>query len=100
MALRPFFITSSTPSAISRLALHLTQYPSAINVFRPTLHALNGEGSLAETIGQSNFEKTAYKILAISKLCQIFLEPPIVCLLRAPRSLKSFLLPSGLSDWC
>ena len=33
MALRPFFITSSTPSVISFLALHLTQYPSAINVF-------------------------------------------------------------------
>ena len=30
MALRPFFITSSTASAISFLALHLTQYPSAI----------------------------------------------------------------------
>lgn len=33
MALRPFFIVSSTPSAISFLALHLTQYPSAINGF-------------------------------------------------------------------
>ncbi|MEI9864052.1 MAG: hypothetical protein WDN00_05765 [Limisphaerales bacterium] len=32
MALRPFFMVSSTPSAISRLALHLTQYPSAINI--------------------------------------------------------------------
>jgi hypothetical protein len=30
MALRPFFIVSSTASAISFLALHLTQYPSAI----------------------------------------------------------------------
>src|SRR5688572_15964435 len=30
MALRPFFITSSTASAISFFALHLTQYPSAI----------------------------------------------------------------------
>src|SRR5277367_2492057 len=35
MALRPFFIVSSTPSAISRLALHLTQYPSAINFLLP-----------------------------------------------------------------
>ena len=32
MAFRPFFMTSSTPSAISFLALHLTQYPSAINI--------------------------------------------------------------------
>jgi hypothetical protein len=35
MALRPFFMVSSTPSAISFLALHLTQYPSAIEFFRP-----------------------------------------------------------------
>src|SRR5208283_3435705 len=33
MALRPFFIVSSTPLAISFLALHLTQYPSAIKIF-------------------------------------------------------------------
>src|SRR5207253_9947751 len=30
IALRPFFINSSTASAISFFALHLTQYPSAI----------------------------------------------------------------------
>src|ERR1044071_6930479 len=30
MALRPFFINSSTASTISFFALHLTQYPSAI----------------------------------------------------------------------
>jgi len=37
MARRPFFMISSTPSAISFLALHLTQYPSAIKkrVFPP-----------------------------------------------------------------
>jgi hypothetical protein len=28
--LRPFFMVSSTPSTMSFLALHLTQYPSAI----------------------------------------------------------------------
>ncbi|MDD5140870.1 MAG: hypothetical protein PHY43_11490 [Verrucomicrobiales bacterium] len=33
MALRPFFMVSSRPSTISFLALHLTQYPSAINFF-------------------------------------------------------------------
>jgi hypothetical protein len=32
IALRPFFMTSSTPSAISFFALHLTQYPSAIEI--------------------------------------------------------------------
>jgi hypothetical protein len=30
MALRPFFMTSSTASTISFFALHLTQYPSGI----------------------------------------------------------------------
>jgi hypothetical protein len=30
MAFRPFFMVSSTPSAIGFLALHLTQYPSDI----------------------------------------------------------------------
>jgi len=33
MALRPFFIVSSTASIISFLALHLTQYPSGIEKF-------------------------------------------------------------------
>jgi hypothetical protein len=45
MALRPFFMVSSTPSAISFLALHLTQYPSGIEIFRrPTHHAPGGYG--------------------------------------------------------
>ena len=35
IALRPFFITSSTASTISFLALHLTQYPSGINFLWP-----------------------------------------------------------------
>jgi hypothetical protein len=40
IALRPFFIVSSTPSIISFLALHLTQYPSGIEKFgAPALHA-------------------------------------------------------------
>ena len=45
MALRPFFIISSTASTISFLALHLTQYPSAINYSspkRPTRPAVMG----------------------------------------------------------
>ena len=49
IALRPFFMTSSTPSAISFLALHLTQYPSAINILgrlrrtmRPAVHCSVG----------------------------------------------------------
>jgi hypothetical protein len=39
IALRPFFISSSTPLAISFLALHLTQYPSAIKTLPSVLHA-------------------------------------------------------------
>ena len=34
MALRPFFMVYSTASTISFLALHLTQYPSGIKIFR------------------------------------------------------------------
>src|SRR6266581_7650916 len=49
MALRPFFITSSTPSTISFFALHLTQYPSGISsscgpATLKTLHAFLGCG--------------------------------------------------------
>jgi len=40
MALRPFFMVSSTPSVISFFALHLTQYPSGIRV--PVHKGLNG----------------------------------------------------------
>ena len=47
MALRPFFMTSSTPSAISFLALHLTQYPSAImEILARTPHAPRQTASL------------------------------------------------------
>jgi hypothetical protein len=35
MALRPFFIVSSTASMISFFALHLTQYPSGIKIWLP-----------------------------------------------------------------
>ena len=46
MALRPFFMTSSTASTISFLALHLTQYPSGIKICcrdAPCAVAVNGE---------------------------------------------------------
>jgi len=39
IALRPFFMVSSTALEISFLALHLTQYPSGINLSGQTLHA-------------------------------------------------------------
>src|SRR6266478_2870257 len=35
MALRPFLVVTSTPSIISFLALHLTQYPSGIKKWLP-----------------------------------------------------------------
>ena len=37
MARRPFFMISSTESVISFLALHLTQYPSAIKKMLPAI---------------------------------------------------------------
>jgi hypothetical protein len=49
IALRPFFMVSSTPSAIGFLALHLTQYPSDIKNLPPTLHAPNGRKRLSGT---------------------------------------------------
>jgi hypothetical protein len=61
MALRPFFITSSTPSTISFLALHLTQYPSAIKLFTVQASCPNGETSLTNPKWQSNLEKEALK---------------------------------------
>ena len=48
MALRPFFIVSSTPFAISRLALHLTQYPSAIKTFTVRASCPNDDKSLTK----------------------------------------------------
>ena len=55
IAFRPFFMVSSTALAISFLALHLTQYPSAISGFcrkrlmRPAVTAL-AYGSLARGV--------------------------------------------------
>ena len=54
MALRPFFIISSTPLEISFLALHLTQYPSAINLLPFALHAFYGGGRVAASITKVN----------------------------------------------
>ena len=57
MALRPFFMVSSTPSEISFLALHLTQYPSAINFLPFELHARNSSNSLPTTFGSVNYQR-------------------------------------------
>jgi hypothetical protein len=57
IAFRPFFIVSSTPLAISFLALHLTQYPSAIKNFTARASCPNGGESLAERNSQRNWEK-------------------------------------------
>jgi hypothetical protein len=54
MALRPFFIVSSTPSEISFLALHLTQYPSAIKLLPLTHHAFDGDRRLPAKVGSVN----------------------------------------------
>src|SRR5262245_44305859 len=57
MALRPFFIVSSTASLISFLALHLTQYPSGIKFYRPAHHAPDGESRLTARNHKRNPEK-------------------------------------------
>ena len=54
MALRPFFMVSSTPSAMGFLALHLTQYPSDIKSLPPALHAPNGMERLPTKSGNVN----------------------------------------------
>jgi hypothetical protein len=54
MALRPFFMVSSTPSEMGFLALHLTQYPSDIKNLPPALHALNSGKRLSATGGNVN----------------------------------------------
>jgi hypothetical protein len=61
IALRPFFIVSSTPSAISRFALHLTQYPSAIKTFTVRASCPNGASSLTKADSERNSEKEAAK---------------------------------------
>lgn len=48
IALRPFFMVSSTPSIISFLALHLTQYPSGIK--KLSGRALHAPGLFMELI--------------------------------------------------
>ena len=57
MALRPFFITSSTASVISFLALHLTQYPSGINSLTAGFMLPSQAHSLAEDGGWRNFKR-------------------------------------------
>src|SRR5271163_3242953 len=58
MALRPFFIVSSTPPTISFLALHLTQYPSGIEVLPPQRFMRQGDyaGKLTGGAKTVNYE--------------------------------------------
>jgi hypothetical protein len=66
--------------------------------FRPTLHAVNGEGSLAEAIRQSNLEKTVHNLFKNSHLDIKFRGLPIAVQARRPQALKPFLLPALLPD--
>ena len=54
IALRPFFIVSSTPFEISFLALHLTQYPSAIKTFTARASCPNDNHSLTKQNPERN----------------------------------------------
>src|SRR5476649_2097167 len=62
MALRPFFIVSSTPSAISRFALHLTQYPSAIKTFTVLASCPNGDSRITKPDSKRNLEKEGWRV--------------------------------------
>jgi hypothetical protein len=65
MALRPFFMVSSTAFTISFLALHLTQYPSGIKFSRydASCAATVTENSLWAGCGERNWEKKSGKPL-------------------------------------
>ena len=80
MALRPFFMVSSTASEISFLALHLTQYPSGIREF--CLRGLNGPvrngryltgGLLKASTGKAG---PCHRSLQIKRLCKIGRSAP------------------------
>jgi hypothetical protein len=62
MAFRPFFMVSSTPSAMGFLALHLTQYPSDIKNLPSTLHASNGLHRLPINICNVNSKRNNHKL--------------------------------------
>jgi hypothetical protein len=72
MALRPFFMVSSTPFEISFLALHLTQYPSDINFFAVRascarrLNELTGKAPERQFL-KENAEKPAVLLSSTSK---------------------------------
>jgi hypothetical protein len=70
MALRPFFIVSSTPSAISRFALHLTQYPSAIKTFTVRASCPNGEIAYWLKSGKATRKNEVFNLLKINLLQQ------------------------------
>jgi hypothetical protein len=56
MAFRAFFMVSSTPLEISFLALHLTQYPSAINIFWRSCFMLERPPELIRPKWQRQFQ--------------------------------------------
>jgi hypothetical protein len=82
MALRPFFMVSSTPSAMGFLALHLTQYPSDIKILPPTLHASDGDRGYLQRLAASIPKETPQKMgkSRIMEIMNIFYTnlPPTV----------------------
>ena len=71
MALRPFFIVSSTPLAISRLALHLTQYPSGIKTFTIRASCPNGEIAYRLKSGNATRKNNMFNSLKFNFLQKI-----------------------------
>lgn len=96
MALRPFFIVSSTALEISFLALHLTQYPSGIMIFRQgapccpavrvTLRAADWQRQQANWSRRKPANRRPYGV--VSGLCCRFL--PLMGQPNASRSGSTF----------
>jgi hypothetical protein len=70
MALRPFFIVSSTALEISFLALHLTQYPSGIRILAAApLHAAWQWIDLTgRCTGASTLDSPAFSLQKVSQV--------------------------------
>jgi hypothetical protein len=84
MALRPFFINSSTASAISLLALHFTQYPSAIIRVRgfphaPSVRAAVTYGHLLSTVNWESSKLHNLFSKSILPINHIPIQRPIRC---------------------
>jgi hypothetical protein len=77
IAFRPFFINSSTASAISFFALHFTQYPSGIRTPQNTLMRLRSPNTLrAGRNGRQLFKRKSSLLYCLSDTCILIKRLP------------------------